>query len=91
MAASKKIAETRLSSWLTTGARASFGSRLMIQRVENLVSSGTPDVEGLLHGGQQFWCELKVTSRPAREDTLVDVHFQDKQAKWLAKRWAFNR
>lgn len=84
MAASKDR-ESALWGWLRNGLKDS-GLRHHVQRVENSVKVGTPDVEGVIEGGQPFWIELKVAtvlvSRPQlRIDTTVHQVF------FAQKRW----
>lgn len=64
--------EAFLWEWLSK-ARAVFGDRLHMQRIENLLDSGTPDVHGCVDGigfvielksvprppGGRIWCEVK--------------------------------
>lgn len=56
-------------------------------RVENLVGSGFPDVEGCFDGNS-FYVELKGALRPARPNTPVRVKWQPGQKPWLSRRWA---
>lgn len=53
-----------------------------IQRIENAVDTGTPDVE-YCHEGRQGWIELKVAKKPARAATPVRIrHFSKEQRLW---------
>ncbi len=60
---------------------------LHLQRVENSVGSGAPDVEGKLRRGGQFWIELKSTARPKR-DGPVRFKVRDSQVEWMRRRAA---
>ena len=66
-------------------ARLELRESLHLQRVENSVASGPPDVEGqLLHRGQ-FWIELKSTARPKRGGP-VRFKVRDSQVEWMRRR-----
>ena len=89
--------ESNLWGWLR-GARRELGATLHINRVENGVMAGMPDVEGFLHipGGKgevatigQFWLELKSSERPARPTTPVRFSLRDREAQieWMRTRW----
>jgi hypothetical protein len=56
--------ETALWGWLKKPI-ASLHLPQHIQRIENAVARGTPDVEGCINS-HAFWCELKVASAMAR-------------------------
>jgi len=60
---------------------------LHICRIENLVGSGYPDVEGC-YIGRAFHLELKAAPRPKRPTTAIKVIFQPRQVPWLRKRWS---
>lgn len=79
--------ESGLWRWLD-GARYHYRQRLHMNRVENSVSSGMPDVEGILLKFSQFWIELKCCARPIRIDTLVRPKFRPAQLPWLRRRVA---
>jgi len=84
--------EKSLWSWLS-GARRSLGEALHINRIENLVMRGMPDVEGYLRLPDcegQFWLELKSQERPARRTTPIRFKLKNReeQIEWLARRWA---
>lgn len=51
--------ETSLWNWLKDHIKELKPLRSDIQRIENTVAKGTPDVEGCIDG-ESFWCELKV-------------------------------
>lgn len=52
-----------------------------LQRLENAVGVGHPDVEGCI-AGQQVWIELKSCLRPARETTSCRVKKRQSQTDW---------
>jgi hypothetical protein len=55
-----------------------------VQRIENAVASGTPDVEGCI-GGRSFWVELKVAyEQPTRGTVRVKTTVH--QVYWATKR-----
>ncbi len=78
--------EAGLWRWLK-GARLELRGDLHIQRVENSVGSGAPDVEGQLRFAGQFWIELKSTVRPKR-DGPVRFKIRDSQVEWMRRRTA---
>ena len=79
--------EQNLWKWLKKGGRHfEKTGRLHMCRIENLVGSGYPDVEGCLDTCQ-FHIELKAVARPKRESTPIRVNFQPRQIPWLRKRW----
>lgn len=57
------------------------GHKIDVQRVENAVASGHPDVEGCIDG-DQFWIELKSNERPARESTPIRPKTRLSQSIW---------
>lgn len=61
------------------------GHKLDMQRIENSATSGHPDVEGCLDGGQ-FWIELKSCLRPARADTPIRPKKRQSQEIWHEER-----
>lgn len=86
--------ESSLWDWLKK-ARHELGPALDMNRVENAVEEGTPDVEGYLNiptakgvGGVegQFWLELKAEERPARNGP-IRFKVRDKQIEWINRRW----
>ncbi len=81
--------ETGLWTWLSK-ARHELREALHMERVENSVMRGTPDVEGCLQGYGQFWMELKSSERPARRSTPVRFKVRDREAQvaWLERRCA---
>lgn len=83
--------ESSLWDWLSK-ARVMLGEALDINRVENLVQEGMPDVEGHLRISPQlqgqFWLELKSEERPARSSTPIRFKVRDKQIEWINRRWA---
>lgn len=82
--------ETSLWNWLKRVSKdPDFGiAHLHMGRVENSVARGMPDVEGFLHGGNQFWIELKSATRPKHPQTPVRFAVRDREAQveWLKKR-----
>lgn len=81
--------ESALWKWLSEGARKRYGDNsLFLQRIENGLERGTPDVEGCLHG-QSFWLELKSAVRPTRPTTNLPFPCKDRpeQFDWQADRW----
>lgn len=80
--------ERNLWNWMREGVRPLVGRRrLHICRVENLVMTGYPDVEGC-YEGEGFHMELKGSLRPARPTTDVDVEIDIAQVLWLERRWS---
>lgn len=75
--------ETALWQWLRQGRRAFPAADLDLSRVENLVQSGMPDVEGCLNGSQ-FWIELKVV----KGKNVLRAAFRPAQVPWMRRRWA---
>ena len=80
-----KVSESRLWNWLTSGTKQKFRKTLHMNRVENLIMEGMPDVEGCLRG-TQFWIELKCDKRPADPSTLIKPKFRPAQVPWLERR-----
>lgn len=80
--------EATLWQWASQ-ARRVFGEHLHVERLENMVGAGHPDVEGCLDG-IQFWLELKVAKRPARAATKLRFGspLRDSQVEWGKKRIA---
>lgn len=64
------------------------GHRLHMERLENLIGTGVPDVDGCLDG-VGFWIELKSEARPKRADTLIRPKLRESQSIWHRERaWA---
>lgn len=90
--AAGKDRESSLWAWLRDGLKGS-GLRHHVQRVENSVKVGTPDVEGVIEGGLPFWIELKVAtvlvSRPQLriETTVHQVFFAQKRWEVGGNSW----
>jgi hypothetical protein len=61
------------------------GHLVDIQRLENLVGVGHPDVEGCIDGAQ-IWIELKSEMRPARPWTTIHPKKRPSQAIWHRER-----
>lgn len=61
--------ESNLWQWLR-GARKVLGRSLKMRRLENAVSTGDADVDGLL-SGRPFDLELKAGARPKRPTTVI--------------------
>lgn len=76
--------ESSLWIWLKS-ARLKYRGTLHMNRVENSVSAGMPDVEGQLKDHAQFWIELKSAPRP-KGDGPVAVKIRDAQVEWLRRR-----
>lgn len=74
--------ENVLWKWLRRGIKDV--RELDIERVENGVARGTPDVDGCWEG-VAFKIELKRVVRTA--GGTVKVKFQPLQIPWIAKRW----
>jgi hypothetical protein len=79
--------ESALWKRCLTGAKAvrHQGHKLDMQRIENCATSGHPDIEGCLDGGQ-FWIELKSCMRPVRSDTPIRPKTRISQGIWHEKR-----
>lgn len=81
------MSEDTLWTWLKK-ARKSLGEGLHMRRVENSVTTGDADVDGIILG-MDFAIELKACKRPARNSTRLDYHeVTDQQVEWHSKRWA---
>ena len=80
--------ESQLWGWLS-GARQVLRQDLHIQRIENGLEDGTPDVEyiirGVMSGG--VWIELKSAKRPARGTTCVSFRLRPAQGDWMQDRF----
>ena len=75
--------EVRLWEWLRDRLKGTPG--LHMRRVENLVSSGDPDVDGCWNS-RYFELELKGCDRPKR-DGLLAFEVRPMQVIWHRKRW----
>jgi hypothetical protein len=82
-----KIREKNLWKWLRDGCKAKFYPTgiLLMDRIENLVGIGFPDVDGCL-SGQPFKIELKTAARPVRLTTPIHAKFQRGQTEWMKRR-----
>lgn len=56
-----------------------------MDRVENSIMGGMPDVDGCING-LQFWIELKCAARPANPSTPIKPKFQPGQIPWIKRR-----
>jgi hypothetical protein len=82
-------------------ARHTLGDCLHMDRIENMLMKGMPDVEGFINialeeGADissvtigQFWLELKSSERPAKTSTPVRFKLKgrEEQIRWMARRW----
>lgn len=75
--------EVRLWEFLRDGLKGVPG--LHMRRIENLVSSGDPDVDGC-YNGCYFEIELKGCDRPKNSGTLLDLGIRKSQVVWHRKR-----
>lgn len=67
------------------------GFKVHLQRLENSVAVGHPDVEGCICDpfkavGTQVWIELKSEGRPARDTTPIHPKTRPSQSIWHRKR-----
>jgi penicillin-binding protein-related factor A (putative recombinase) len=91
----KSVSEKTLWSWLS-GAFAQndddhglgYSETLHMERIENAVGVGNPDVTGCFKGGA-FDIELKTAHRPARATTAVIAlpYIRPAQKNWHVARW----
>lgn len=79
-----KTGEKYLWKWLKR-AQLFYKQELHMNRVENGVGQGFPDVEGYLLGHGNFLIELKTATRP-RKDGIVRVKVRPEQIRWHLKR-----
>lgn len=79
--------EKYLWQWLSK-ARLYYRKALHMNRVENSVGAGMPDVEGYLSGSKngQFWIELKSGARPKDRTQPVRLKVRDRQVAWHKRR-----
>lgn len=75
--------ENRLWAWLS---KVKETPRLAIERCENAVSTGTPDVTVCYEGASAF-IELKSAARPKRATTPVRFPTRDGQVDWHTAWW----
>lgn len=61
--------------------------KIDLQRVENAVGVGHPDVEGCING-QQIWLELKSCARPKRLGSKLAIKTRPSQEVWHRQRSA---
>lgn len=64
--------ETSLWNWLKEHLKELRPLKHDVQRIENAVARGTPDVEGCIDG-DTFWCELKVAYPMAGDRWRVKI------------------
>jgi hypothetical protein len=76
--------ESALWKWLAK-AKLHYKALLHMNRLENKILAGMPDVEGCLDG-KQFWLELKCGTAPAREETKVNIRVEDSQVEFMQTR-----
>lgn len=74
--------------WLSK-ARREMDLPIHMERLENMIGAGHPDVE-LCYMGRQNWIEQKVAKRPARATTVLRFGspLRDSQYEWALKRIA---
>lgn len=72
--ASDRNRESALWGWLKTHLKElrQYGLKYDVQRIENTVGKGTPDVEGCI-AGDSFWCELKIAHQMAGDKVRVRI------------------
>lgn len=63
----------------------SNGHAVDLQRLENAVAAGHPDVEGCIDG-LQIWIEMKSELRPARPSTAIHPKTRESQSIWHRQR-----
>lgn len=75
--------------WKTV--QKNMGDKWKVQRVENMVGPGTPDVYYTLISGDMGWLELKHEKEwPKRATTALKVdHFTPQQRGWLRRHGGF--
>lgn len=78
--------ETRLWVWLSK-ARKFYRADLHMDRVENSLMSGMPDVHGHLKNMGSFWIELKSAQRPRNNIAPVRFKVRDREAQvhWMRR------
>ncbi len=77
-----KTLEKNLWRWVKDGCRGEFPRGLLyMERIENAVGQGHPDVDGCLDC-HAFKIELKTAARPANPGTCVSVKFTPAQVPW---------
>lgn len=80
--------ESSLWQWLSK-ARLALPDTLHMERVENMLGAGFPDVDGFFRPHGAFQLELKSTKRPARPATPVRFALKKREAQiaYMRKRW----
>lgn len=77
--------EKRLWEILKEGATL---SKMHVQRVENVVKKGVPDVEGCING-KSFWLELKAGAVPGTDSSMVNCEpLKKDQLRFIRDRMA---
>lgn len=84
MAAPDRDRESNLWGWLKDSLPR-IPQKKHVQRIEDSTKSGTPDVEGVIEGGEQFWIELKVAYEQVRQP-VVRIKTTDHQVYFALKR-----
>jgi hypothetical protein len=83
----QKVLEKNLWKWLS----ACKGPFVHINRIENVLDKGTPDVEGWArasHTSTGFQIELKTCERPVRKNTKLTVKIELEQVEFMEARSA---
>jgi hypothetical protein len=75
-----KVRESSLWQWLKQAEKV-YGDLLHMERIENSVGSGTPDVHGCLNG-KQFTIELKAV----RRSKMITCGLRESQVWWALRR-----
>lgn len=81
MSISPRPQEKQLWSWLKKARLP----RLDMQRIENMVMKGTPDVE-MCWAGVCCWIEMKATHRPTLPSTPLKLQVRPEQIDWMLRR-----
>jgi hypothetical protein len=64
-----------------------FATRVHLERVENGVGEGFPDVDGFVRGWGPIQFELKSAARPVRSSTPIRFKVRPLQPPWNIRRW----
>lgn len=84
MAPPDRDRESNLWGWLRDSL-PTIPQKKHVQRIEDSTKGGTPDVEGMIEGGQPFWIELKVAYEQVRSP-IVRVKTTAQQVYFALKR-----